>query len=1082
MMRPTFIILINLFLSLLSGAQDKQPVFAGDVNWRAAPRAAPAPLVTTELRHVGTATTYEDINPIVTQIKIDPGTQVIHKGPTRPVVEQLRITGKKITAPEVIEASPLLTRDNAAFNISYTSKQHGFPGNATTDFVEDENHNMWIAADNALMRYDGLHYFLYTPRNGVPEMPGLSFLYDNEKRLWLVSENGIYYMRHDSLFSLRTDQTDFSKLPAVRVQMDAQHRIWLSTSQNGLICIDGTKVNIYDSRCGLPFNSCRMMHFDKDGNLYVAGGNYGVAIIQPDKMVSIFRSGKNIHWNTFNCFYEDDDGLWIGGYNAGFMRINKTDTIQYSVTGKFDERVFDIKKAPNNGLWLSFYGKGVCYFNKRSALMMNADNGLQHAGAYYLYEDSYGNIWVSNLIQGFSRINQNIFYVQRYNNPGLSDLRRIIPDGGNGEWISMYGKGVAHRTGNKTTVYAYSENGNFPLCYPEGIVANEDGSVWIGSYGACMVRVKENIFTSYEYKGFAESRIIAAVQRDRDGKIWFAPLNFGLIVYEKKGFYRYTKQTGLLSDSVMDLFIDREKRINWALKEGFQRMNDASVETLYAGKQMVRRQITALLSINAQTSVLGTVDSGLLIISHNKIYRWSTEHGLASNKIKTIIKDKNGKIWISTDKGIESFLLNENNISDHKIYNQSDGSYIINAEAAFLDNSGMPYWGITDKQLVYNASFTHTNKTAPLFSINRVLIDGKDLGERKKLDIFPNQQVAIDYSTIYWGRENNLKLSYQLISKRDTTERIINTNGTIVIKDFLPGDYTLVWIARDNNTVFTWSPLYISIQNFWYNTWAFRGVVALVIGLLIAVFIKRKTIRQEKLNQLLQSKVAEQTEVIRKEKEDLQKSNQVIDEQNKEKDVLIQEINHRVKNNLQFLEAMIEMQINTDQAKDIIQSLRGTSRRLAAMSLVHDMLYNDKYIQWVSTKKYIEELVNNLREMATDANYPVYFNIQIDDISINVKSATALGMIISESVSNSLKHAFKNVQSPKITVALTRGLSGQLQLHLEDNGRGSDGNVAVAGLGSRLIDIFSRQLGGSYTVDYTNKFLYTLNFKPKESL
>ena len=80
------------------------------------------------------------------------------------------------------------------------------------------------------------------------------------------------------------------------------------------------------------------------------------------------------------------------------------------------------------------------------------------------------------------------------------------------------------------------------------------------------------------------------------------------------------------------------------------------------------------------------------------MYRISAENGLSSNTIKTIITDKIGKIWISTDKGIESFILNGITINEHRIFNQSNGSYILDDAHVFLDSSGLPFWSLLEKK------------------------------------------------------------------------------------------------------------------------------------------------------------------------------------------------------------------------------------------------------------------------------------------------------------------------------------------------------------------------------------------------
>lgn len=167
-------------------------------------------------------------------------------------------------------------------------------------------------------------------------------------------------------------------------------------------------------------------------------------------------------------------------------------------------------------------------------------------------------------------------------------------------------------------------------------------------------------------------------------------------------------------------------------------------------------------------------------------------------------------------------------------------------------------------------------------------------------------------------------------------------------------------------------------------------------------------------------------------------------------------------------------------SKDTLLALLGTTRRIKAMSLVHELLYYKRDVQGLSTILYIHELIDNLKEMAGDDAHPVDFCLEVQDVYIDSRSAIALGMIISELVSNSFKYAFKNISSPEITIRLTKDTKpGFLHLLVADNGNGFNGDYdSQKGLGSRLVDIFSRQLEGNYTIDYNNHFVFMLIFKP----
>ena len=1075
-----------LAVSIKAESQIQQPIFVGNAAWVPSPKQhEPEILPVTAEKVRITKTIQQNDSKSITQRKIDPGTIILKTGPTLPLVESFRQKGKKLSVSEVIEAVPLLTRDNAAFNISYTDKQHGFAGTNTSDFAEDDEHNIWMASGNGLIKYDGYHYYLFNQKGGLPDMIIESLAFDSQKRLWLGSNKGVYFIQNDSVFSIQSKELDFSKIYCRKIRLDHFQRIWLSTKENGAICIDKISIQIYDKRCGLPFNYVHTTYLDKEGNIILGLAEHGAIIIKPDKMLHLFSNSPLMQYHHIVSIMQDEEGIWMGGFSGGLINLGVSDTIQYSISGTYTDRIYDIKKAPN-GLWLSIYGAGLCYFNKTNQLILTGSTGLLNASVYYLFEDSFKNIWVSSLFSGFSRLNENCFYIQPYPNQAISNVSKILSDGKKGNWILSDGNGLAKRKGSTVTSYNYVyKNGIVPMRYTSEGVVNEDGSLWLNSHGAGIIYGENRDFTFYHYSDFGENEITLSVKKDYRKKVWFSTMRYGLIVYDNNIFRHYSSASGLLGNEPIKLFLDADKKVCCSFANGFQRFSESGIENLFIGKNPLKDQVNSLLVTDANTTLMATDANGLFIIRENKVYQLSSANGLLSNKITNIIQDAGGKIWITTAKGIESLVLNGVSLQEHTVFNQTNGSFILNAGPALLDSAGIPFWPMGQKMMVFNPVFqNNNNKRSPVFSIRQVVVDNKARGTNAKISILPNQKINIYFTAIFWGRENNLENYYLLISDRgDSTKHYIGDKGNILISEILPGSYRIVLAAKDNNSIYYSNPISIQVNNFWYNTWLFRIVMGCLAIIGIFIYFRKKSNRQKKLNDLLQKTVAEQTVEIRKEKEELFQSNQVINKQIEEKDVLIQEINHRVKNNLQFIAAMVEMQMGSDYKKDIVESLLGTSRRIAAMSLVHEMLYDNKDMQGLSIKKYISELIDNLKEMAVDNEHPIQINMDVADIHLDSKSAISLGMIISELVSNSFKHAFKNINAPEVSILLEKNNeTGFLQLTVSDNGIGmKDSFDSNKGLGSRLVDIFSRQLDGNYKIDSHEHFIYLLNFNPQGS-
>jgi two-component system, sensor histidine kinase PdtaS len=212
-------------------------------------------------------------------------------------------------------------------------------------------------------------------------------------------------------------------------------------------------------------------------------------------------------------------------------------------------------------------------------------------------------------------------------------------------------------------------------------------------------------------------------------------------------------------------------------------------------------------------------------------------------------------------------------------------------------------------------------------------------------------------------------------------------------------------------------------------------------------------------------------------------ANKELKVKNIEKDSLIQEIHHRVKNNLQFVSSLINMQIGSSKNADEKETLKEVSRRIKSMALVHQMLYNREDLEGVDIKAYIGELINSIEELVNSKGISIKFNLSCDDLKFKTTQAIAVGIIVSELISNSIKHAFVNTNEPAITIGLKHSNKNEMVLQYQDNGCGikNFNKQSKDNLGMRLIDIFSRQLKGAYEFVNENGLLFSLKFKNESS-
>ena len=184
-------------------------------------------------------------------------------------------------------------------------------------------------------------------------------------------------------------------------------------------------------------------------------------------------------------------------------------------------------------------------------------------------------------------------------------------------------------------------------------------------------------------------------------------------------------------------------------------------------------------------------------------------------------------------------------------------------------------------------------------------------------------------------------------------------------------------------------------------------------------------------------------------------------------EVLFREIHHRVKNNLQSVASLLQMQPIPREIK------ADMGQRIAAMSAVHEHIYRSNDVATVRVKDYLETLIRNIRAGADPA---VQVSQEIADVAVDKDAATPLGLILNEVVSNAFKHAFSDGRAGTIAVRLVQQADGRGRLTVEDNGVGFDPAQPAKGIGRRLIAALTQQLGGESHAVSENGSTFTLVF------
>jgi two-component sensor histidine kinase/sensor domain CHASE-containing protein len=207
------------------------------------------------------------------------------------------------------------------------------------------------------------------------------------------------------------------------------------------------------------------------------------------------------------------------------------------------------------------------------------------------------------------------------------------------------------------------------------------------------------------------------------------------------------------------------------------------------------------------------------------------------------------------------------------------------------------------------------------------------------------------------------------------------------------------------------------------------------------------------------------------------------EEENK-KQLFLKEIYHRVKNNLQIVISLLNLQSQKTNDKKTIEIFKESQNRIKSMALIHERLYKSKNLAGINFKEYANDLVNNLFRSYGVQSGIINFKIDMDDVILNLDTANPCGLIITELVSNSLKHAFPAERKGEILIKFNSDNNENLTLIVRDNGIGFPTDIdfkKTNTLGMQLVTSLVGQLKGIIELDINNGTEFKITFKEKKS-
>jgi two-component sensor histidine kinase len=237
----------------------------------------------------------------------------------------------------------------------------------------------------------------------------------------------------------------------------------------------------------------------------------------------------------------------------------------------------------------------------------------------------------------------------------------------------------------------------------------------------------------------------------------------------------------------------------------------------------------------------------------------------------------------------------------------------------------------------------------------------------------------------------------------------------------------------------------------------FNTSVGLFISaLVIAIILYRNNRNKQKANLALQDK----NDKIERTVSELNTAQASLLARNAENELLLKEIHHRVKNNLEVVSSLLALQSNQIDDENTKEAMLEGQNRVQSIGIVHQKLYQGKNLGAIEMKDYFINLSDSILD-SFGANKRVQVECAMNALNVDIDTAVPLGLIVNELLTNTIKYAFPDGRNGKVQIKLEQKENGVLQMQISDNGVGKGGAIIGTGFGGQLISLLTQQLGGT---------------------
>ena len=907
----------------------------------------------------------------------------------------------------------------------------GLSQSSVTSIEQDKYGGLWFGTQDGLNRFDGQTFENFTADNteGIENSYIKTSFKSSDGNLWFGTSNGLTnYNPQTEKFRTFQLQGGFA-LQIETITEDNKGNLWFGTSSNGLCVFNkkNHKFNFFISK--IPSNKILFLKFLNEKTLFVSTEDKGLYLlnISTKKVSDVKVLGKEKVYVRINTIEQKNTNLWLLGSNQGLYQFDSNSKKTSPYLSKIEKEyglidVLDIYVQNENQFFITTKAHGLITIfdkNKISKFAQNTQdifqkNALLFNSVNKIFKDKTGTFWVATErgVGSFNPFNKGFLSVEP-----SGDLTKGIPspsvwcfsEDKSGNYVFIGTDNAISRknliTGKfdqflrKKASSTVGKNESLIL----SILVIDKNEVLVGTTeGLYILKIQSAFAYSFEkikYKGLVNQSNFELTYSILHWKenLYFIATKGGILLYDRnKGNFVSFEHNPLEAKTTISngicrsMYKDNNGKIWFPTSLGglnFLSEKSSGLKIIpFAENEVLtstsKDYITTIIQVSKDIYYFGTMGSGMIEYNfrENKATLYNKKNGLPNNVIYGILNDKNGNLWLSTNKGISKFSLANKKFEN---YTELDGlvSTEFNQGAYLSAKKGDLYFGTINGFNYFNP-ITFDNerkKTDVVFTKFKLdaqwlkpdLKEGilvKSFAETQRIELnYKQRNFTVKFMACDLSNPRLVTYKYDLIGSGEG-EIIIGNSNQIHFNSLDPGDYTLKVYARLGNGEWSFKPAEMQIYlaaPFWKRTW-FWIVCIFFIGIFILVYTRTKIEAERRQQVRLEMKIVERTREIREQNIQIEKQRATIEEK---------------KNNLEEQKRLLEIEKEKTEKllKNIIpestfQEIKAKGKASARAYKTVSVLFTD-FVGFtkIAEKMSPSELVNEL---------DIYFS-KFDEIIVN---------------------------------------------------------------------------------------------------